>query len=151
MASLFDLLGQVAPVLLKAKRLLQELCRKKADWDKALASEETVAWKEYLHSLAGLTKLRIIRYIKPQTLKGPYQMELRGFSGTSKAGYGAAIYARLMDKGGSVYCSLVLGKSRVAPMRVVSIPRMELTAAVPVTKLTSYVKDELLKEFKSMT
>ncbi|KAF6776668.1 hypothetical protein AHF37_09080 [Paragonimus kellicotti] len=56
-ASLFDPLGLVAPVLLTAKRLLQELCRKKADWDGELASEEIVAWQEWLHGLAGLKEL----------------------------------------------------------------------------------------------
>ncbi|KAF6780338.1 hypothetical protein AHF37_00191 [Paragonimus kellicotti] len=86
----------VAPVLLTAKRLLQELCRKKADWDGELASEEIVAWQEWLHGLAGLTELRIPRCIKPRTLEGPYQMELHGFSDASEAGYGAAIYARLV-------------------------------------------------------
>ncbi|KAF6769644.1 hypothetical protein AHF37_12260, partial [Paragonimus kellicotti] len=149
--SLFDPLGLVAPVLLTAKRLLQELCRKKVDWDGELASEEIVAWQEWLHGLAGLTELRIPRCIKPRTLEGPYQMELHGFSDASEAGYGAAIYARLVATDGSIYCSLVLGKSRVAPMRAVSIPRMELTAAVLAAKLTSYVKDELLKEVKSVT
>ncbi|KAF7258243.1 hypothetical protein EG68_04762 [Paragonimus skrjabini miyazakii] len=92
-ASPFDPLGLVAPVLLTAKRLLQELCRRKADWDEALASEETVAWEEWPHSLTGLTELRIPRCTKPQTLEVPYQMELHGFSDASEAGYGAAIYA----------------------------------------------------------
>ncbi|KAF6771256.1 hypothetical protein AHF37_10324 [Paragonimus kellicotti] len=150
-ASLFDPLGLVAPVLLTAKRLLQELCRKKVDWDGELASEEIVAWQEWLHGLAGLTELRIPRCIKPRTLEGPYQMELHGFSDASEAGYGAAIYARLVATDGSIYCSLVLGKSRVAPMRAVSIPRMELTAAVLAAKLISYVKEELLKGVKSVT
>ncbi|KAF6771946.1 hypothetical protein AHF37_09510 [Paragonimus kellicotti] len=138
-------------LLLTAKRLLQELCRKKVDWDGELASEEIVAWQEWLHGLAGLTELRIPRCIKPRTLEGPYQMELHGFSDASEAGYGAAIYARLVATDGSIYCSLVLGKSRVAPMRAVSIPRMELTAAVLAAKLISYVKEELLKGVKSVT
>ncbi|KAA3672243.1 uncharacterized protein DEA37_0014537 [Paragonimus westermani] len=70
-ASLSDPLGLIATVLLTTKRLLQELCRRRTDWDEELASEKIVAWEEWLHGLTGLKELRILGCIKPQTSEGP--------------------------------------------------------------------------------
>ncbi|KAA3672057.1 uncharacterized protein DEA37_0004313 [Paragonimus westermani] len=87
LASSSDTLDLVAPVLLTAQRFLKGLYRRKADWDEELALEEIVAWREWLHGLAGLTGLRSPRCIKPRTLKGPYRMELHSFSDAPEAGY----------------------------------------------------------------
>ncbi|KAA3681398.1 uncharacterized protein DEA37_0002537 [Paragonimus westermani] len=83
----------IAPVSLTTKRLLQELCRRRVDWEEELATEE----EEWLHNLAGLIELRILGCIN--------QMELHGFSDASEASYAAAIYARLVDGGRPIYRS----------------------------------------------
>ena len=68
---------------------------------------------------------------------------LHYFSGASESGYGQATYLRLVDTTGKVHCSLVIAKSRVAPMKYTSIPRLELAAAVLSTKISGLVKKEL--------
>ena len=52
-------------------------------------------------------------------------------------------YLRIVDDGGIAHCSFVLGKSRVAPLKVMSIPRLELTAAVVAVKLNRLIRNEL--------
>jgi len=65
------------------------------------------------------------------------------FSDTSNDGYGQASYLRLEDATGNVSVNLVMGKSRVAPLKLVAIPRMELTAAVVSVKVSSLLQREI--------
>ena len=60
-----------------------------------------------------------------------------------KQGYGQCSYIRMVDKEGQIHCSLLLGKSRVVPKKFVSIPRLELTAAVLSVKMACLLKKEL--------
>ena len=67
------------------------------------------------------------------------------FSDASENGYGQATYLRLVGTAEKVHCSLLIAKSRVAPMKYTSIPRLELAAAAAVlsTKMSGLVKKEL--------
>ena len=64
-------------------------------------------------------------------------------SDASQVGYGRCSYLRLVDKNGRIHCSLVMGKARVAPLKTVTIPRLELTAATVSVKVASMLKEEL--------
>ena len=61
-------------------------------------------------------------------------------------GYGQASYLRLVDNHGKIHCTLLIGKSRVAPVRYVSIPRLELTAATVSGKVSKMLHKELNAE-----
>ena len=61
----------------------------------------------------------------------------------SEYGYGAVLYLRIVNDKGVPHCSFVLGKSHVTPLKVVSIPRLELTAAVVAVKLNCLIWNEL--------
>ena len=61
-------------------------------------------------------------------------IEMHNFSDASSEGYETASYLRVVDKEGKVHCSLMIGKSRVAPLKTVTIPRLELTAATVAAK-----------------
>ena len=64
-------------------------------------------------------------------------------SDASPTGYGQCSYLRLVDANGRIHCSLVLGKARVAPLRSVTIPRLELAAATVSVRGASVLKEEL--------
>ena len=64
-------------------------------------------------------------------------VSLHHFSVASEFGYGQCSYIRLVNKTGGVHCSLLLGKSRTVPKKFVSMPRLELNAAVLSVKMTS--------------
>ena len=64
-------------------------------------------------------------------------------SDASQVGYGRCSYLRVVDKNGRIHCSLVMGKARVAPLKTVTIPRLELTAATVSVKVASMLKEEL--------
>ena len=64
-------------------------------------------------------------------------------SDASQTGYGQCSYLRLVDGNGRIHCSLVLGKACEAPLRSVTIPRLELTAATISVRVASVLKEEL--------
>lgn len=71
------------------------------------------------------------------------QYELHSFSDASVTGYGVCSYLRTVTKFGEVQCTLVMGKARVAPTKVTTIPRLELSAAVVATRAADFLKREL--------
>ena len=70
-------------------------------------------------------------------------VELHGFGDASPKAYGAAVYIRVIESVGQVSSKLVMSKSRVAPIKEVSLPRLELLAAVVNTRLLKFVVDTL--------
>ena len=69
--------------------------------------------------------------------------EVHHFFDTSEEGYAQCSYLRLINEFGTIQCSLLIRKSRVSPIRYVSIPRLELTAATLTIKLSKLIKKEL--------
>ena len=142
-ASLFDPLGLVAPVTLSAKMLFQRLCKEKMGWDEPMSKLDIDNFCAWLNSLNSLTKLKIPRCFKPSNFGSLLETELHLFSDASQFGYGACCYLRLRDTSGTVHVSLVMGKSRLAPIKTVTIPRLELSAAVLACRLFESVSSEI--------
>ncbi len=142
-SSLFDPLGMIAPYIMKAKLLLQELCRKKLKWDEAIDEFERKQWTRWISDLAKLKEVKVQRCFKPQSFGEIKKTELHIFSDGSRVGYGAVAYLRLVDIDDRIHCSFVLGRARVAPIREITIPRLELSAAVVSVQLRETIQREL--------
>ncbi|KAK7906730.1 hypothetical protein WMY93_015342 [Mugilogobius chulae] len=148
-ASLYDPLGFVAPVLLKAKGILQEMCRHGIAWDDSISKELLPQWIKWKEELVDLTRISISRTYVPSGFGRILKIELHHFSDASTRGYGQCSYIRFKNERGDVHCTLAMGKSRVAPLKVTTIPRLELTAAVVAVQASALLKRELL--FQDMT
>ena len=142
-SSMYDPLGFVAPVILPAKSLLQSLCRHKFGWDEEISNADSVRWHGWLKELACLRTIAVPRCFKHPGFGAIVNVQLHHFSDASEYGYGAASYLRIVNYKGVTHCSFVLGKSRVTPLKVVSIPRLELAAAVVAVKLNCLIRSEL--------
>ena len=140
-ASLYDPLGLVAPVLLVPKLIQQEMCRLNMEWDEELPHDRAKDFEKWKASVSALEQLRIPRCFQPGPSDG-CKIELHVFSDASEFAYGAVMYLKVIGSSG-VYVNLLMGKSRVAPLKVVSIPRLELTAATLAAKLSRFVMEEL--------
>ena len=116
-ASVYDLLGLVAPVVLPAKRMLQEFCRKNHEWDETPPSKTNKKWQSLQNEFQLLTTTEVPRSCKPPGFK---EVELHHFTDASIDGYETVSYLRLGDSSRKVHCSLVMGKSRVAPLETVT-------------------------------
>ena len=93
--------------------------------------------------LKSLKNIKLNRCYKPAGFGKVVSCSLHYFSDASERGYGQATYIRLLYKIGKIHCSLVMGKSRVAPMKYTSIPRLELAAAILSVKMAGIIKKEL--------
>ncbi|KAJ8364861.1 hypothetical protein SKAU_G00136920 [Synaphobranchus kaupii] len=123
------------------KQVLQEMCQKGVGWDEPLPVELKPRWGSWVDDLENLQKIQIPRCFSPGNLGKILRTELHHFSDASSQGYGQCSYVRLVSED-KVHCSLVMGKARVAPTKIVTIPRLELTAAVISAAVSSMLKEE---------
>jgi hypothetical protein len=143
-SSLYDPLGLVAPVTLTPKLILQRACRLNLGWDEKIPDAEAEKWSQWLTSLPTLSKVSIGRCIIPSEIdRSTLRAELHMFSDASELAYGSAVYLKAYDANGHSKCSLIIGKSRLAPIKAMSIPRLELAAAVVAVRLYQIVIEEL--------
>ncbi|XP_076740274.1 uncharacterized protein LOC143418645 [Maylandia zebra] len=142
-ASIYDPLGFVAPFVLLGKQILQQMCRKKADWDEPLTSDLKSRWESWLLDLKNLADVKIDRCYVPKDFQTVQKYELHHFSDASVSGYGVCTYLRAVSEAGQVHCALVFAKSRVAPTKVTTVPRLELSAAVVAVRISDMLKAEL--------
>ncbi|KAL7882808.1 hypothetical protein SRHO_G00004660 [Serrasalmus rhombeus] len=142
-ASVYDPLGFVAPFILVGKQILQALCRDKIRWDEDLPEHILPQWESWLKDLPHLAALKIPRSYLPSSFGEVMLYELHNFSDASLSGYGACSYLRAINKTGQISCSLVMGKARVAPTKLMTIPRLELSSAVTSVRNGDVVKREL--------
>ena len=142
-SSVYDPLGIAAPFVLKAKILLQSLCRRGIGWDEEIKGEDLTIWNQWLSEVKELDQLRIRRCYKPPGFGKVVSCQLHIFADASEVGYGVAAYLRLGNESGQISCSLVTGKARVAPLKNMTIPRMELTGATIAVKFGKVLTREL--------
>ncbi|XP_025262292.1 uncharacterized protein LOC112637249 [Camponotus floridanus] len=102
-------------------------------------SDETL-WRRLLEDLPLLEQFRLQRWLRADSQ--PNHVELHGFVDASERGYAAVVYLRVVSSS-STTISLLAAKSKVAPIKPVSLPRLELCAAVLVTNLTFHLCDAL--------
>lgn len=142
-ASIYDPLGFLAPLILLGKQILQQLCRDKVGWDEPLSEELRTRWVSWLQDLENLSSVKIRRCYVPANFTDVKQYELHHFSDASTTGYGECTYLRAIHANGDVHCSLVMGKARVAPTKVTTVPRLELSAAVVAARTSAMLRNEL--------
>lgn len=135
-ARLFDPLGLLAPTIIVAKIIIQRLWTSGITWDDEVPEPIRSAWKLFHRSLVDLEELRFPRWIGMQP--GAH-LQLHCFADASETAYGGVVYARCELPDGSVRISLMTAKTKVAPLKQVTLPRLELCAAALVTKLLKYV------------
>lgn len=135
-SQVFDPCGLIAPVVIFGKIIIQELWKAHVDWDELVPQELASRWNSYWENIISLNKIRIPRWIQT-TPKGTTELHI--FSDASEAAYGAAAYIRAIDQHGVISCHLLTAKSKVAPIKKVTIPRLELMAAVMGAELAEYI------------
>jgi len=141
-ASLYDPLGFVSAVQIKAKIFIQELWKANYDWDQPLPDELRDKWTCIVAELSAATQIRLPRrYIDSDVLPESADYEIHAYSDASKAAFGSVLYLRRTDG----ETAIIIAKSRVAPVKELTIPQLELTAAMTAAKLIHYVRSSLGK------
>ncbi|XP_058816228.1 uncharacterized protein LOC131679509 [Topomyia yanbarensis] len=136
---LFDPLGLVSPVVIRGKMIIQQLWSLPCGWDDKIPETVEKNWMKYVQQLQELFQFRIDRY----ALLPDASIQLHIFSDASEKAYGCCIYARSINATGNIRVELLASKSRVAPLKRVTLPRLELCAADLAAKLYSCVRQAL--------
>ena len=140
-SSVFDPLGLVAPVVLTAKIILQDVWRLKLEWDETVPTDVLTRWHRWTEEIPLLEEVTVRRSHLTQPQSNYRSVQLHAFADASKDGYGAVIYIPAeTDVGVSV--TFALAKARVAPIHQLSIPKLELQAALMAARLVSFYRRE---------
>lgn len=133
-SKIFDPLGLIGPIIIKAKIMLQHLWQLSLDWDESVPQHIFSNWKLYQQQIHDLKSIAIIRHI---TCSNPIRIEMHTFCDASESAYGACTYIRSLDGNGMYVTHLLCAKSRVAPLKNVTLPRLELSGALLAARLSN--------------
>ncbi|XP_076285540.1 uncharacterized protein LOC143211601 [Lasioglossum baleicum] len=127
-ARMFDPLGWISPVVITAKIFMQKLWSAKLNWDDPLPVDLQQPWNVYSAELKELPLMTIPRWIGLGTSTLNY--EIHGFADASQHAYAAVIFLRVVTIPDQTSLHLLIAQTKVAPLKPLTIPRLELLAAV---------------------
>lgn len=136
-STIFDPLGLLSPVVIIPKIIIQELWKSKLNWDQPAPKHAQDKWHQFVKELHSLKNLSIQRLIINPSYK---RVELHGFADASIKAYGACIYLKSILDNKKCQINLVCAKSRVAPLKQISLARLELCAAMLLAELVDRMK-----------
>lgn len=137
--TIYDPLGLLSPITIYNKIIMQDIWREKLDWDDTVSEETAQKWNAFTEQLHIIDKIKPRRWLQctPRA-----KIELHGFSDAAEPAMGANVYIKIYDKG-EIHVNLVAAKTKVAPIKKMTIPKLELSAAVLLVKLMKKVKESL--------
>lgn len=138
-SKLFDPAGWLSPVVIQAKIIMQRVWVDRTEWDEVLSPASLQSWKIFQQNYSDINLIKIPRWIRfcPRS-----NVQFHAFSDASERAYAAVLYARV-QQGESVSCHLISSKTRVAPIKTLSIPRLELCGATLLADMVDNVLPQL--------
>ena len=130
-SKLFDPVGLLTPVTIKSRIFMQGLWSLKISWDQTLTDELRQQWDSLNNELKLTSRTEI-----PRVTIIDQEADLHIFSDASNKAYGACAYLSCNGQG-----NLIMGKAKVAPLKNLTIPKLELTAVLLAARLTKFIHD----------
>ena len=141
-AKIYDVLGWYSPVIITAKILLQRVWEERLQWDDPVPPSILTVWLQWRDELPMLSSHQIPRYYFSKD-SVVVSVQLHGFSDASQAAYSGVVYLRAVDSRDNITTSLVISKTKVAPLKKTMIPRLELCGALVLARLLHHCKNTL--------
>nr|XP_023026414.1 uncharacterized protein LOC111514407 [Leptinotarsa decemlineata] len=139
--SVYDPLDSISTFTVRGKILMQDIWRVRIDWDDLLPEELLIAWEDWFSDMEKIVQIKIPRcysLLIPSALR----IEILTFCDSSEKAFSAASFLRVIGEYSTDVC-LISAKTRVSPLKPLSIPRLELQAAVMDSRLAHVIKNEL--------
>lgn len=135
-ARIFDPLHLLAPCTIIAKMILQKIWLVKLSWDDSLPIDIEQTWLKFKVALIDLQNLSVSRQV---VCKNAVLFELHAFADASQSAYGGAVYIKSVNNQNEYFVNLTCAKGKVAPLKTITIPKLELCAAVITARLVKRV------------
>lgn len=139
-AKLFDPAGWLAPKIIVAKIIMQQIWIDKTDWDDCLKPLTLNRWLAFLDDYAEIERITIPRWVG---FNPEHTVELHAFCDASEKAYAATLYIRIHNPSGSYTTHLLAAKTKVAPIKVETLPRLELCGATLLAKMVKALVSNL--------
>lgn len=139
--SVFDPIGFLAPIIIKARVLMQNIWKSRIDWDSEIPENLFELWQNWLKDLYTLAPIRIKRCYFP-TISQPKEVEIHMFCDASEKAYATVAFLRIKI-GNDIHTSFVTSKFKVAPINQQTIPKLELQGAVLACRVAQTLCKEL--------
>lgn len=136
---IYDPLGLITPFTARLKFLLQKIWLMKLPWDAELPFDLNEEWSIWCNEFSHLNNIRVPRFVL-DSCDG--NIEIHVFSDASQKSYGAAVYVKVKNSE-QISVHLITSKCRVAPVKKISLPRLELLGALIAARLGTEVKKVL--------
>ncbi|KAK0143407.1 hypothetical protein N1851_018479 [Merluccius polli] len=149
--SLYDPLGFLAPVTIQGRLFLRDLTKQAEDWDSPLPGNREAEWTRWRDSLRDLQELQIPCTYKSFSPSSTLLKELCVFADTSTTAIAAVAYLKATTEEGQTEVGFVFGKAKLAPQPDLSIPRLELCAAVLAVEIAELIVEEMDLEVDRIT
>ncbi|GFQ75296.1 DUF1758 domain-containing protein [Trichonephila clavata] len=134
-AKTFDPLGWLSPITIQYKTIMQGLWKQQLKWDERVPTDIKLEWEQLANDVQFVKDIKIPRFL---LVDSDNLFHLFGFSDASERAYAAAIYCRSVSDTGKINVQLIIAKTRVAPLKTVSLPRLELCGALLLVKLMDF-------------
>lgn len=140
-SKLFDPLGWLAPIIIRAKILMQQIWCLDLNWDDQLPTTILENWRIIRENLQVVDVISLPRSISH--FANDHPLELHGFSDASIHAYAAVVYSRIIQPDGTYKVTLLAAKTKVSPIKQITLPRLELCGAHLLSKLINKVRSDI--------
>ena len=141
----FDPLGVISPITVRFKLLFQQMCEIKTDWDDSLTGELLTEWESLASDLQQSKPILLPRCYTGVESTPIKSYSLQRFCDASQRAYAAVGYLRVESEAGT-FTQFFCSKTRVAPVKKLTIPRLELLSALLLARLVNTTRRALEHE-----
>ena len=145
-ASLFDPIGIISPFAIRLRCILQKVIKQGHNWDQLLSKENYHETQHWIEDFQNMPPIQIPRCLFPN-VDGTH--ELNTFKDASISAVSAVVYLKTISVYGTIATHYVIGKSKMAPIKQMSIPKLELESATLGAELAGFCETEMTIEVKS--
>ena len=141
-ARVYDVLGWCSPTVVKLKILLQRIWEERLEWDELVPPVLAEVWERWRSEIP-LLQTHLIPRCYFQGNAKPSSVQIHGFSDASESAYAAVVYLRVASTGQDIRSTIVMAKTKVAPIKRLTIPRLELCGALILSRMMSHIAEVL--------
>lgn len=146
LASIYDPIGWLSPILVPFRWLYQEICATHCDWDSEIEEDTKQKWLKLKEELHCLENIEIPRWIRARKND---KVTIIGTADSSEKCAAALVYARVLTCDGTIHIKLLARRTKIAPLgKQITVPKLELLAAEMLVNLTIKTTTALNIELK---